>query len=215
MTVAATAGDSEAARPPSPAWATAERGAPVPEGRDSPGARMMPISAPTATTVPSGTRIFPRTPASDAGSSTLILSVMISTTVSSLAMRSPSDFIQWPTVPSTTLSPICGITIGVGINVSFSTNRSDQFTRLRGLISLIRSQFTRLGGNFFGIGKEIRFHCRCEWHRRNIETGQAGDRGIQVVEDLLHDHRRDLPPDASSLRRLVHNQGLPSFPHRL
>ncbi len=62
----------------------------------------------------------------------LILSVMISTMGSSLAMGSPSFLSHLPTVPSTTLSPSCGTTIVTGIPSSESELVRDGFAdRLR------------------------------------------------------------------------------------
>jgi hypothetical protein len=62
-------------------------------------------SVPTATVDPSGTKIFVRTPASDAGTSVSTLSVEISNSGSSTATWSPSCFNHFKIVPSITVSP--------------------------------------------------------------------------------------------------------------
>ncbi len=61
------------------------------------------------TVSPSGTTISARTPATGAGISESTLSVLISRSDSSTAMRSPGAFSQAVMVPSVTVSPICGI----------------------------------------------------------------------------------------------------------
>src|SRR5712671_8243718 len=90
-------------------WGAAPAGAPEPFlGIDSPAPRITPNFSPTCATTPSAAVISPRVPAEGAGSSMLILSVMISTIGSSLAIGSPTFFSHLPIVPSTTLSPSCG-----------------------------------------------------------------------------------------------------------
>src|SRR5262249_42161067 len=77
-----------------------------------------PISVPTRTVVPSGTRMLDRVPSAGEGISTLILSVWISTRGSSLRTLSPTALSHLATVPSATLSPSCGTTIEIAITSS-------------------------------------------------------------------------------------------------
>src|SRR5207249_497828 len=77
----------------------------------SPPLASTPISVPTRTVVPSGTRICWSVPSAGDGISTLILSVWISTSGSSLRTRSPTALSHFDTVPSATLSPSWGTTI--------------------------------------------------------------------------------------------------------
>src|SRR5262245_31814493 len=66
-------------------------------------------TVPTATVVPSGTRICVMTPSPGDGISIETLSVSMSRMISSALTRSPTFLCQLATVPSVTVSPSCGI----------------------------------------------------------------------------------------------------------
>jgi hypothetical protein len=84
--------------------------APSPE----PASSEISISAvPTGTVAPSSTRIFVTVPATGEGTSVSTLSVEISNNGSSRATESPSRFSHFKIVPSTIVSPSCGIWIDV------------------------------------------------------------------------------------------------------
>jgi hypothetical protein len=68
---------------------------------------------PTLTVCPSCTRIFVTVPAAGDGTSVSTLSVEISNSGSSWAIASPSFFSHFRIVPSTTVSPSCGMLIVV------------------------------------------------------------------------------------------------------
>src|SRR5258705_11446314 len=72
-------------------------------------------SAPTGTVWPCGAEIRVTTPDSGATTSASTLSVVISQRIWSFSTRSPSRTSQRSTVPSTTLSPIWGITTEIAI----------------------------------------------------------------------------------------------------
>ncbi len=76
---------------------------------------MMPMVANTATSPPSGIKIFTKVPLAGAPSSVFTLSVMISTTGSSSLTKSPTCLSQRLTVPSWTDSPSSGMRISVAI----------------------------------------------------------------------------------------------------
>ncbi len=67
-------------------------------------------TAPTSTVSPSWTRILATTPSAGLGISVSTLSVEISSSDSSRAIGSPSDFSHFVIVPSETETPICGMT---------------------------------------------------------------------------------------------------------
>ena len=81
---------------------------------------MIASTAPALTVAPAATRISSRTPSAGAGTSVSILSVEISSSASFFATRSPAPFSQRATVPSTTLSPSCGILTIVDIGPSLA-----------------------------------------------------------------------------------------------
>src|SRR5216683_6175937 len=64
---------------------------------------------PTLTVSPAATSILSRVPATSDGTSVATLSVSISTNNSSIATLSPSFLCQAATVPSSTVSPSCGM----------------------------------------------------------------------------------------------------------
>ena len=66
-----------------------------------------------ATVLPSSTRISATEPAAGAGISVSTLSVEISNSASSFSIRSPGFLSHLVSVPSTMLSPICGITTSI------------------------------------------------------------------------------------------------------
>ncbi len=73
------------------------------------------IASPTATMSSSDARSCVTTPATGAGSSLSALSVRISTRGSSFATDCPTETSHLPIVPSTTLSPSCGMVTLVAI----------------------------------------------------------------------------------------------------
>src|SRR6185437_16455668 len=81
----------------------------------APSASITPTTVLTCTVVPSGTLISFSTPADGAGISASTLSVEISNRGSSRCTFSPGFFSHLVMVPSTMDSPICGITMSVGI----------------------------------------------------------------------------------------------------
>src|SRR5262249_27706553 len=97
----------------------------------SPDLRMTAISTPTGTVVPSSTVIDPIVPSVGAGTSTVILSVMISTTGSSLRTVSPVFLSHFEIVPSAMLSPSWGTTMLTGTFSSCSERETALAPRLR------------------------------------------------------------------------------------
>jgi hypothetical protein len=73
----------------------------------------MASSVPTWTVSPSGTLISTSVPAIGEGTSVSTLSVEISNRGSSRSISSPSFFSHFVIVPSTTVSPSCGMVTGV------------------------------------------------------------------------------------------------------
>src|SRR5437867_7916483 len=91
---------------------------------------MMASSVPTLTVSPSWTLIWTILPATGEGTSVSTLSVEISNSGSSRSMVSPSFFSHLVMVPSTTVSPSCGMVTGVG--TSDPPSRSHRVQRLAG-----------------------------------------------------------------------------------
>ena len=80
-------------------------------GRASPSWTRIAITVPTGTVVPTGNRILPSTPLSEASTSTVDLSVSISKSGSPAVTFSPSALRQPTRVPSSIVRPMRGITI--------------------------------------------------------------------------------------------------------
>ena len=94
----------------------------------APASPTTPITAPTGTVSPSGTRISVKTPATGEGTSVSTLSVETSNKGSSAATVSPTFLNQRVIVPSVTVSPSCGrVTSAMTFlfQLSLSTNSFD------------------------------------------------------------------------------------------
>src|SRR5574341_1150491 len=179
--------------------------------------------APTGATRPSWTRILESTPAPGEGISTSTLSVVMATSGSSLATRWPTFLSQVTTVPSATLSPICGIMISMFM--VYRGNRStaeqcavaycrDPTRTLPSLPSISEvGELSGLRGDLVGVGQIRLFQHRAEWEGR-VRSCHAEDRGIQVAECLLGQPGRDIAPYPTRLRRLVNHHRAPGFLHR-
>src|SRR6476659_3525640 len=158
--------------------------------------------APTATVVPGSTIISTSTPETGAGSSALALSVSSSTSESYFSIRSPTCFNQVPTIPSTTLSPSCGIVIVVSMFVGIAP-------------SLVADQPAQRGADLLGVNQEGMLEGRTEWHGRNIRRGKSHDRGIEVRKRLLPDHCRDFARHRTRFVGLGNYQNLTGLLRRL
>ena len=86
--------------------------------RSAPSGAITASIVPTSTVSPSWTRIFVTTPAPGLGTSVSTLSVEISSSGSSAAIVSPSDFSHFVIVPSETETPICGMTTSICVSVA-------------------------------------------------------------------------------------------------
>src|SRR3990170_1651861 len=142
-------------------------------------------SVPTETVSPSGTRIFVSVPAAGEGTSVSTLSVEISNSGSSTATSSPSCFSHFKIVPSTTVSPSCGI--------------------LTWVIDPPSSPRGQLPDGVLDVGDlgQVRvLEHRGERHW-NVGRSDADDRRVERLEPLLRDDGGDLGADAQEAVALV------------
>src|SRR5438552_4988798 len=144
-------------------------------------------AVPTGTVVPSSTRIFRTVPATGEGTSVSTLSVEISNNGSSRSTESPSRFSHFKIVPSTIVSPSCGI----WIDVTSSSSPAGQ--PVDGRLDV---------GD---LGQDSIFQRRRE-RDGNVGRGQPHDGRVEVLEGLLRDHGRDLRPDPQEPVRLVQDE---------
>src|SRR3954451_17752191 len=144
-------------------------------------------AVPTGTVSPSATNNFVTVPATGDGTSVSTLSVEISNSGSSAFTRSPSLLSHFRIVPSTIVSPSCGIWIDVTTASSPGGQTVD-----RGLdVGNLRQE------RVLERGRE----------RHGMVGGrEPHHRGIEVLERLLCDHGRDLRPDAEEMERLVEHE---------
>src|SRR5947207_518057 len=156
-------------------------------GAAAPGSSISINAVPTGTVVPSSTRIFRTVPATGEGTSVSTLSVEISNNGSSRSTESPSRFSHFKIVPSTIVSPSCGI----WIDVTSSSSPAGQ--PVDGRLDV---------GD---LGQEGIFQRRREGNG-HVGRGQPHDGRVEMLEGLLRDHCRDLRPDPQEPVRLVQNE---------
>src|SRR5262245_8290937 len=166
-----------------------------------PGGAMVASTVPTSTVWPSGTRIWLTTPAPGLGTSVSTLSVEISSSGSSCAMVSPTCFSHFVTVPSDTETPICGITTSISFPVAIGS-------------FLVLDELSQALHDVVHLRDERLLERRREWNRR-VRRRNPHDRGVEVLERLLGDRRRDLRAEAAGARVLVEDEHLRRSPHAL
>src|SRR5207244_11486199 len=155
---------------------------PAAQSREAPAAAAHPDSStsikgvPTGTVAPSSTRIFRTVPATGEGTSVSTLSVEISNNGSSRSTESPSRFSHFKIVPSTIVSPSCGI----WIDVTSSSSPSGQPVDGRLAVG--------------DLGQAGIFPRRRE-RDRHVGRGKPHDGRVEVLDGLLRDPGRDLRPD--------------------
>src|SRR5688572_8849830 len=143
-------------------------------------------TVPTATVVPSGTRICVMKPSAGDGISIETLSVSMSRMISSAATLSPTFFFQLATVPSVTVSPSCGI------------NTFIEPSPWLALVDELANAFDdALGRRQLRVLEIVRGGERHVWRR------DAHDRPVEVPEQLLGDDRSDLGAPAAKPRVLL------------
>src|SRR5262249_5164669 len=137
---------------------------------------------------PSSTVMAPIVPSLGAGTSTVILSVMISTTGSSLRTVSPAFLSHFEIVPSAMLSPSCGTTMLTGTLSSCSKRETALAARPRSL---------EFGPLLFRVEPERRHgsgtSVTVDGHEREIGGARvAADGAVQILaRDFDGDfHRR-------------------------
>src|SRR5271169_1664124 len=143
--------------------------------------------APTGNVCPSAATIFAIRPAPGDGISVSTLSVEISTSGWSSVTTSPSFTSHFAIVPSTTLSPICGIVTSIAISV--------------------RRQVADRVDDFVGARQDKVLERRTERHVR-VCSRNAPHGPVEIFERVLHDDRRNLAADSSRQPILVHHQHL-------
>src|SRR6266446_2079150 len=141
--------------------------------------------APTGTVCPSAVTIFATLPAPGDGISVSTLSVEISTSAWSSTTMSPSLTSHFRIVPSTTLSPICGMVTSIAISI-----RREAANRVH---------------YFVGARQNELFKWRTERDVR-IERCNSSHRAVEIFERVLADNRRDFAADSARQPILVHDQ---------
>src|SRR4051812_41899541 len=163
----------------------------------SPGAAPVSIvasSVPTSTVAPTSTAIAVTRPVAGDGTSVSTLSVEISTIGSSASTQSPTRFFHSTTVPSATLTPICGIVTSTAA------------------VSICEELTARLP-HVVGLGQDRPLERRAERDRR-VGCGHAHDRAVEVLEGVLADEGGHLGADTARARGLVQNDHLAGLAHR-
>src|SRR6266849_3235387 len=120
--------------------------------------------APTGTVCPSAVTIFAIRPAPGDGISVSTLSVEISTNAWSSTTMSPSLTSHFVIVPSTTLSPICGIVTSIAISIRHETANRVHY--------------------FVGAWQDELFKRRTERHVR-IESRYSPHGAVEIFECVL------------------------------
>src|SRR5439155_5170983 len=172
------------------AWGSARGGAAWPF--PPPPSSISASSVPTPTVSPSWTLISTSVPARGDGTSVSTLSVEISNSGPSRSTVAPCCFSHFVMVPSTTVSPSCGMVTAVAtVNLLVESQFRLPFREL-------------LDG--FDDGLDLRdvgvLQRRRERHR-HVGRGDPDDRGVQEIEALLCDDRADLGSDPKRLVALV------------
>src|SRR3954470_22354915 len=144
-------------------------------------------AVPTGTVAPSATKSFVTVPATGDGTSVSTLSVEISNNGSSALTSSPSALSHFKIVPSTIVSPSCGIWIDV---TTASSPRGQTVDRGLDVGDLRQERVLERGRERHGVVR------RCEPHHRRV----------QMLERLLGDDRGDLRTDPEETERLVQNE---------
>src|SRR6266550_4474195 len=180
------AGPVVGAAPEAGEEAASPEAAPSPEAA-APASEISISAVPTGTVAPSSTRIFVTVPATGEGTSVSTLSVEISNRGSSRATASPSRLSHFRIVPSTIVSPSCGIWIDVTSSSSPAGQPVD-------------------GRLDVGDLRQERVLQRRREGDRHVGRRQPDDWRIQVFEGLLGDHGRHLRPDPEEPVRLVQDE---------
>src|SRR5687767_2492114 len=147
-------------------------------------------TVPTSTVSPSCTTICWSVPSAGLGTSVSTLSVEISSSGSSRATWSPGCLSHLVIVPSETETPICGITTSVCVPVLTCPSRS------------VRRQLPQRLQHVAGLRDE-RLLERGRERDRRVGCGDPHDGGVEILERLLRDRRRDLAAEAAGARVLV------------
>src|SRR2546426_6607553 len=146
-------------------------------------------SVPTLTVSPSGTLIETTFPPTGEGTSVSTLSVEISNRGSSRSIVSPSFFSHLVMVPSTTVSPSCGMVTGVA-NVKPPS------------VGLPLGEPVYCVHDVLNLGNEGVFQRGAE-RNGDVRRGQPDHRRVEQLEAVLRDNRGDLGPDAECPVALV------------
>src|SRR4051794_20265217 len=149
-------------------------------------------TVPTSTVMPTSTARSTTRPDAGDGISVSTLSVEISTIGSSDSTQSPTRFFHSTTVPSATLTPICGI-------VTSTALVSEELTA--GLLHAV------------DLGQDRPLERRAE-RDRGIRCGNPHDRAVEVLERVLADQRGYLGAHAARARCLVQHHDLRGLAHR-
>src|SRR3954469_7197659 len=144
-------------------------------------------AVPTGTVAPSATKSFVTVPATGDGTSVSTLSVEISNNGSSALTSSPSALSHFKIVPSTIVSPSCGIWIDV---TTASSPRGQTVDRGLDVGDLRQERVLERGRERHGVVR------RCEPNHRRV----------QMLERLLRDDRGDLRTYPEEVERLVQHQ---------
>src|SRR4051794_23546586 len=144
-------------------------------------------AVPTGTVAPSATKSFVTVPATGDGTSVSTLSVEISNNGSSALTSSPSALSHFKIVPSTMVSPSCGIWIDV---TTASSPRGQTVDRGLDVGDLRQERVLERGRERHGVVR------RCEPNHRRV----------QMLERLLRDDRGDLRTYPEEVERLVQHQ---------
>src|SRR4030081_3684543 len=97
---------------------------------------------------------------------------------------SPSLTSHFAIVPSTTLSPICGIVTSIAISIRRETANRVHY--------------------FVGARQDELFERRTESHVR-IESRDPAHRTVEIFESVLSNYRRDFAADSARQPILVHH----------
>src|SRR5258705_104815 len=165
-------------------------------GAARPAVSITAMRVPTSTVSPSATSSSRTVPDAGAGTSVSTLSVEISTIVSSAFTASPTCLRQVTTVPSDTLTPICGMTTSTSVPVLTGFSQRS-----------VGVQLVDGGQDVVDLRDEARLQRSRERHGR-VRRGEPHDGSVEVLEDLLADRRRDLGAESRGARVLVQDERL-------
>src|SRR3954452_864826 len=158
----------------------------------SPAPRIVASTPPTSTVFPASAATSPSVPSCSASRSRFTLSVSISSTGSPFFTESPACLYQRTTFPSVIASPILGMMI--------SAIRVHHFLHRRDHVLLVRR------------GQQLEI---ARVRHRDVLAGDARDRSIELVENVLGDAGGDLRRGAERLPLLLHDDATVLYRNRL